>query len=113
MGPMKLLTLRCDGPNRKAPCEKRVDGPDKRNDVPHESDNNRTCINIACGMRNCGKCRLVVDHNSYLEPQYGNETPGTQPSGVTRRGMKNEVVDLGSRNMLTNTKCLHIYRILR
>ena len=29
------------------------------------------------------------------------------------KGMKNEVVDLSSRNMLTNEKCLHIYRILR
>jgi len=66
LGPMKLLTLLCDGPNRKAPCEKRVDGPDKRNDVPHESDNDRTCINLAYGMGNRSKCRLVVDHDSCL-----------------------------------------------
>jgi hypothetical protein len=31
---------------------------------------------------------------------------------VHLKGMKNEVVDLSSKNMLTNEKCLHINRRL-
>ena len=64
LAPMKLLSLRCDGLTEKYLAKGVSDRPDKRNDVPHESDNDRTCINLAYGMGNRSKCRLVVDHDS-------------------------------------------------